>query len=40
VRVDRRAPIVFDQIVVDVNPIQRCAGGVHLIEERKIVVYK
>ena len=40
VRVDRGAPVVFDQIVVDVNPIHRCAGGVHLVEERKIVVYE
>ena len=40
VRVDRRAPVVFDQIVVDMNPIHRGAGGVHLVEEGEIVVYE
>jgi hypothetical protein len=35
VRIDRRAAVVFDQIVVDVNPIHRGAGGVHLVEKGK-----
>ena len=33
VRIDRGAAIVFDQVVVDMNPIHRGAGGVHLVEE-------
>ena len=38
--VDRRAPVILDQIVMDMDPIHRGAGGVHLVEERKEVVYE
>ena len=40
VRIDRGAAVVFDQIVMDMNPIHRGAGGVHLVEEGKVVVYE
>jgi hypothetical protein len=40
VRVDRRTPVVFEKIIVDVNPIQGGPGGVYLIEEREVVVYE
>ena len=40
VRIDRRAAVVLDQIVMDVNPIHRGAGGVHLIEKGKVIVYE
>ena len=40
VRVDRGAAIVFDQIIVDMNPIHRGAGGVHLVQKREVIVYE
>ena len=40
VRVDRRATVVLEQIVVDVNPIHGGAGGVHLVEKGEVVVYE
>jgi hypothetical protein len=38
--IDRRAPIVLDEIVVNVDPIHGRAGWVHLVEKRKVVVYE
>ena len=40
VRVDRRAPVVFQQVIVDVDPIHGRPGGVDLIEEGEVVVYE
>ena len=33
VRVDRRSPVILDQVIVDVDPIHRGAGGVHFVEK-------
>ncbi len=40
VRVDRRTPVILDQIVVSMDTIHRGAGGVHLVEKGKEVVYE
>ena len=38
--VDRRTPEVLDQVVVDMDPIHRGAGGVHFVEVRQVVIYE
>ena len=36
--VDRRTPVIFEQIIVDVNAVHRRPSGVDLIEEREVIV--
>ena len=39
-RIDGRAAIVLEQVIVDVDPIHGCTGGVNLIQEGEVIVYE
>jgi hypothetical protein len=34
------SPVVFQQVIVDVNPVHGRPGGVDLIKEGEVVVYE
>ncbi len=40
VRIDRRAAVILEEIIMNMDPIHGRAGGVHFVKERKEVVYE